>query len=209
MIQDKEITFENLVKNLPDHIKEKLEELKDFRERKDFHPEESCFKHIEIVTNRAIEFGDINLIMVGIFHDIHKLDCYKNNLKKFNKKMSFGHDKAAKNTVLGDESVRRFISDFNGDPDTVGEICGEHMRIHKLGVMRRIKQDRLMNLPFFPKLIAFSVFDDMLLSDEESLKKAKMLFDLAVKFQDDAISDEEIKFLRMSGKMVNKKRNEK
>lgn len=245
----KDITFENIIEKLPIKFLKKLNLLKELRERPDFHPEKSCFEHIKIVTNRAIKFGDNNLIMAGILHDIHKLDCAKINLPRFlirkglidlsfdpierldkltdfkvlkfsklfkiddkkvllkiGKKSGFptspGHDKASEMSIMADAELREFIMNFDADPDTVAGICGEHMRIHMIGKMRKKKQMNLMNLPFFPKLIAFSRFDDMLLSDDKALEEAKELFDLAIKFQEDEASKEDIEKLINSGKMT-------
>lgn len=164
--------FKELITTLPQHIQDKLEELKSMRERPDFHPEPSAFHHIEIVTNRCIEFGDKDLICAGIFHDIHKLDTMKINPKSGHP-TSPGHDKWAQKTIEKDDSVRQWIIDFGADPDTVAGLCGQHMRMHQIGQMKPIKQKRMMDLPFFDKLAVFSTFDNMLICDTSAQVKAK------------------------------------
>jgi hypothetical protein len=129
------MTFNQIIQDLPPHISQKLHDLKTMRERPDYHPEPSAFHHIEIVTSRAIQIGDPDLIMSAIFHDIHKLDTMKIN-PKTGWPTSPGHDTWAFNTVMHDSYVRDFISSHGADPDTVATICGEHMRIHQFDNMR-------------------------------------------------------------------------
>jgi hypothetical protein len=166
------MTFNQIIKTLPLHIQEKLMELKTMRERPDYHPEPSAFHHIEIVTNRCIEFGDLDLICAGIFHDIHKLDTMKINPKSGHP-TSPGHDKWAMKTIEKDNSVRDWIIDFGADPDTVAGLCGQHMRMHQLSQMKTSKQKIMMELPFFDKLAVFATFDDMLICDTAAQLKAK------------------------------------
>jgi len=165
------MTFQSLIPLLPQHIQDKLEELKSMRERPDYHPEPSVWHHIEIVTNRCIKFGDKDLIMAGIFHDIHKLDTMKVNPKS-GFPTSPGHDGWSRKTVQTDESVRKCIIDFGADPDTVAGLCGQHMRIHQFGQMKASKQKTMMELDFFDKLAVFACFDDMLMCDTAAQVKA-------------------------------------
>lgn len=172
------ITFNNIIEGLPHQFLNKLNELKKMRERPDFHPEESAFEHIKIVTERCIKFADPDLIMAAIFHDIHKLDTMKIN-PKTGWPTSPGHDKWAQKTIEKNEDVREFIRNFGADPDTVAGICGQHMRIHQINQMRPVKQKAMIELPFFNKLAAFSAFDDMLVSDDESQHNAESKFCMA------------------------------
>jgi hypothetical protein len=175
---NKNRTFENIISNLPQHILDKLNSLKNLKERPDFHPEKNCLEHIKIVTNRCIEFGDPDLIMAAIFHDIHKLDTMRVN-PKTGWPTSPGHDKWAQKTIEKDNDVRQFIIDFGADPDTVAGICGQHMRIHQINQMKPAKQKAMIELPFFNKLAVFSAFDDMLVTDEVSQYNALNKFSMA------------------------------
>ena len=166
------MTFNDIISTLPQHMFNKLNDLKTLRERPDFHPEPSAFHHIEIVTNRCIEFGDRDLIMAGIFHDIHKLDTMKINPKSGHP-TSPGHDSWARKTIQTDPDVRKFITDFGADPDTVAGLCGQHMRMHQLSQMKPTKQKMMMDLPFFDKLAVFATFDDMLVDDATAQVKAQ------------------------------------
>jgi hypothetical protein len=171
-------TFNDIINGLPHHFWNKLQDLKTMRERPDFHPEENVFEHIRIVTERCINFGDPDLIMAGIFHDIHKLDTAKVNPKS-GWPTSPGHDKWAQKTIEKDKDVRQFIIDFGADPDIVAGICGQHMRIHQINQMKPAKQKTMIDLPFFNKLAAFSAFDDMLVTDDEAGHNAKNKFCMA------------------------------
>lgn len=170
------MTFDKIISTLPQHIQNKLNDLMKMKERPDFHPEENCFEHVRIVTNRCIQFGDKDLICTGIFHDIHKLDTVQIN-PKTGHPTSPGHDKWAFKTVMNDQSVRQWIVDFGADPDTVAGLCGQHMRIHQIGQMKPAKQTAIMNLSFFDKLAVFSVFDNMLISDDQAQQNAKVILD--------------------------------
>ena len=174
------MTFDQIIQGLPPHISLKLQDLKTMRERPDYHPEPSAFHHIEIVTSRAIQIGDPDLIMSAIFHDIHKLDTMKIN-QKTGWPTSPGHDTWAFNTVTNDSHLRDFISSHGADPDTVATICGEHMRIHQFDSMRPGKQQAMRNIPCFDKILAFSQIDDMLTPDTEAISNAIQIINYANK----------------------------
>ena len=175
------MTFKDIIDILPPHIQAKLEDLKTMRERPDFHPEPSAWHHIEIVTNRCIEFGDLDLIMAAVFHDIHKLDTMKINPKS-GFPTSPGHDKWAMKTIEKDRAVRQCIIDFGADPDIVAGVCGNHMRIHQFAQMRKHKQDAMMALPFFDILVAFGCFDDMLIDDKSAQVKAEEMMEKSMSY---------------------------
>ena len=176
------MTFKQIISTLPQHIQQKLNDLKTLRERPDFHPEPSAFHHIEIVTNRCIQFGDLDLICAGIFHDIHKLDTMQINPKSGHP-TSPGHDKWAQKTIENDPAVKQWIIDFGADPDTVAGLCGQHMRMHQIGQMKPTKQKLMMDMQFFDKLAVFSTFDNMLISDDEALEKGQLALQAASQAQ--------------------------
>ena len=168
------MTFDTILESAPKHIQDQFIGLANMRERPDFHPESSAKEHIRIVVNRAIRFGDLDIIMAAFFHDIHKVDTMKIN-EKTGWPTSPGHDKWAMKTIENDIMARDFITTFGADPDTVGGICGEHMRMHQMSRMRPSKQETMMNLPFFDKLAVFACFDDMMVTDDQSLENAKAM----------------------------------
>ena len=168
------MTFKTILESAPEAIQAKFVELALMRERPDFHPEPSAKHHIEIVTNRAIEWGDKDIIMAAFFHDIHKVDTMKIN-PKTGWPTSPGHDKWAMKTIEKDSVVRDFIKSFGADPDIVGGICGQHMRMHQITRMRPSKQQQIIDLSFFSRLAVFACFDDMMVTDAESQENASLV----------------------------------
>lgn len=166
------MTFKQIIQHLPQHMLDKLNGLKDLRERPDFHPESSALEHVQIVTTRAIKTNDPDLIMAAIFHDIHKLDTMKIN-PKTGWPTSPGHDAQAQDTVQNDLQVQEFIKQHGADVDTVATICGQHMRIHQFDNMRPSKQQTMQSIPCFNKIKAFGHLDDMLQSDMGAIFNAQ------------------------------------
>lgn len=159
------MTFQTLIKTAPQIVKDKLEQLKSLRERPDYHPEPSTFHHIEIVTNRLIPTGDMDLILSGVLHDICKFDTVKMN-EKTGWPTSPGHDQAAFDLIFSSSSIQDWIRDNGGDEVNVALICKGHMRFHQLGDMRPFKrEDQIQewtDLGIFDKLQIFGAADNML-----------------------------------------------
>ena len=157
--------FISIIEDAPQIVKDKLEQLKSLRERPDYHPEPSTFHHIEIVTNRLIPTGDMDLILSGILHDICKLDTVKMN-EKTGWPTSPGHDQAAFDLIFSSSSIQDWIRDNGGDEVNVALICKGHMRFHQLGDMRPFKrEDQIQewtDLGIFDKLQIFGAADNML-----------------------------------------------
>ena len=134
------MNFQEIIDTTPHIIKRKLEQLKFLRERPDFHPEESTFEHIRIVTERLMQTGDPDLIMTGIFHDIAKFDTVHKN-PKTGWPTSPGHDAAAQELVTENMQVRSFCTQNGANPDIVAFLCGAHMKFHQLGAMKDSKKE--------------------------------------------------------------------
>ena len=157
-MEQKFATFEELLVLVPEEIKMLIEGLKQLRERPDFHPEENCWIHVKIVTERLITTGDIDLIIAGLFHD-----CGKLVMNKTNPKSGFptapGHDKFGAEKVI---AHKEWVSEMGADPEMVAEICAQHMRIKQIGEMKPAKQKAMRDLKCFDKLCIFEKADDML-----------------------------------------------
>jgi hypothetical protein len=158
-------TFQELIASAPHIIKRKLEQLKFLRERPDFHPEPSAFHHIQIVTERVMQTGDINLVLAGILHDICKLDTVRMN-EKTGWPTSPGHEDAAFELIQNNASVEVWILKNGGDLTKVAEICRHHMRFHQLGQMRPVKRDKWIatwtELGIWDQLQIFGAADNMI-----------------------------------------------
>ena len=61
------MTFDQLIKNAPQIILDKLEDLKTLRENPQWHPEDNSYEHIKIVTERALGTNDPDLFLTGYF----------------------------------------------------------------------------------------------------------------------------------------------
>ena len=137
------MTFESIIESAPSVVKNKLFANQSLRERPDYHPEESAFEHIKIVTERLIPTGDMNLILAGIFHDICKAETAKTN-PKTGWPTCPGHDIAAFDFIMETPVVQTWISNNGSDPRTVAHICLGHMRFHQLGGMRPQKRELII-----------------------------------------------------------------
>lgn len=168
--------FHDIIQTAPHIIKRKLEQLKFLRERPDFHPEPSAFHHIQIVTDRLVPTGNPNLIMAGILHDICKLDTVREN-PKTGFPTSPGHDDAAHDLILNDQSIQEFIRQNGAKVTMVANICKAHMRFHQLGQMRPAKRDKQIqdwtDQGIFDMLQIFGAADNMLVDfDLNNLEKS-------------------------------------
>jgi HD superfamily phosphodiesterase len=151
-------TFEELLTQAPQEVRDMIEGLKELRERPDYHPEPNAYEHVKIVTERLMLTGDPDLIMAGLFHDITKKIDAKINPKS-GWPTSPGHDR-------GGARVARKHSDFvqsiGANIDNVFEICEQHMRIKQIDDMRPSKQKALRDLSNWKKLEIFTLADNML-----------------------------------------------
>lgn len=152
-------TFEELIALLPPELQERLEKLKANPERTDYHPEGNTYDHIEIVTERLMTTGDIDLIIAGLFHDMFKLETTRLNPKN-GQLCAFGHEKGSAKLVLIHSD---FIRKMGGDVDIVYGIVNNHMRIKQYNKMKQIKQQKLDELPYIKKLKVFALADSMLI----------------------------------------------
>jgi hypothetical protein len=156
------MTFDTLIQIAPQIVLDKLEGLKLLRERPDYHPEDSAFEHVKIVTNRLIQTGNPDLIMAGIFHDIFKKETAKLNPKN-GYPTSPGHDKAAADWIKSNTEVQSFIESNGANFLRVAEICMQHMRIKVYDEMNEKKKKAYRLTEIFSDLLIFSMADDMLI----------------------------------------------
>ena len=140
MILKNNMTFEEFIDNAPNCVKLKLSECKGLRERPDYHPEESAYEHIKIVTERLIPTGDINLVLAGVFHDICKADTAKIN-PKTGWPTCPGHDTAAFDFIAQSLGARSWIRIKGGDEAIVSGISLNHMKFHQIGAMKETKRE--------------------------------------------------------------------
>lgn len=155
--------FNDFIKatNPPQSVMSRLEALKGLRERPDFHPEESAFEHIRIVTERLIPSGDMDLILGGCLHDLFKHDTARLN-PKTGYMSCYGHDNEVAKFIQGDTEIQEWIKSCGADPIIVMGLCKDHMRFHQFDVMKKSKQNELMETEYWDKLNILGAADDML-----------------------------------------------
>lgn len=156
-------TFLELIETTspPQSVTSRLEALKGLRERPDFHPEESAFEHIKIVTERLIPTGDSDLILAGCLHDLFKHDTVRINPKNGYPTCP-GHDTEVAKFILVSVDVQEWIKNLGGEVNTVADLCRDHMRFHQFDKMRRVKQEEFMSRPHWAKLEVLGAADNML-----------------------------------------------
>jgi hypothetical protein len=156
-------TFLQLIEttSTPQSVTSRLESLKGLRERPDFHPEESAFEHIKIVTDRLIPTGDSDLILAGCLHDLFKHDTVRINTKNGYPTCP-GHDTGVAKFILASVDVQEWIKSLGGEVNNVADLCRDHMRFHQFDKMRRSKQDEFMSRPHWGKLEILGAADNML-----------------------------------------------
>lgn len=147
--------------NTPLCVTSRLELLKGLVERKDYHPEDNTYVHIQIVTDRLFQTGDIDLILAGICHDLFKHDTLELN-PRTGIMYSPLHDKAVAEFILVDKDIREWITSLGGDVDTVMNLCKDHMRFHRFDEMQKKKQKEFISRPHWEKLKFLGAADNML-----------------------------------------------
>jgi hypothetical protein len=147
--------------NILSSILERYEKLKSLRERPDYHPEESAFEHIRIVTDRLIPTGDPDLIVSGMLHDLFKCDTATIN-PKTGYPTCPGHDVAVASFIRRDEEIQRWIISMGADVDMVQNLCKDHMRFHQFSQMKKQKQEEFMSRSHWKKLEFLGAADNML-----------------------------------------------
>lgn len=106
-------------------LNELLNNTKDFKDHPTWHPENSLYHHILLVTYRAYVFyNEPNLVMAGLLHDICKPigaiwhDGYQRNVY---------HAKQAYDLIQSNDDIKYLIKSNGADYEIVSLICKHHM----------------------------------------------------------------------------------
>jgi putative nucleotidyltransferase with HDIG domain len=154
-------SFEELISIAPAHVKETLEQLKSFKENPKYHKEDNTYEHVKGVTDQFIhvpaEEQDINMILTGLYHDLGKQATKKPNPKAIGTFQSIGHEVVSARMVRQDAG---WIKSLGGDPELIGNLVYNHMRLHQMGVMKPKKVADMKSLPFYDKLAMFGAADN-------------------------------------------------
>lgn len=157
--------FDSIVWTAPQIVKDELDKNKTLRERPDYHPEESAYEHIRIVTERLSDTKDMTLVMSGVFHDIMKAALARPN-PKTGWPTSPGHGESAALFIDAHEEIQKWILAQGADLTKVKDICYYHMRMNHLQDMRADKAksyiQKWKDAGVWEYLQVFSRADDML-----------------------------------------------
>ena len=91
--------FDDIINKFPSDLKNRILNLKNVDQRRDFHPEGDVLTHTSIVFSRLEKFNDIDLLLAAIFHDIGK-DITAGIHPKKGHITHFGHEKISAQIVL-------------------------------------------------------------------------------------------------------------
>jgi len=151
------MTFQELINKAPKEIQEIIELLKEIEQNPEHHPEGCVYNHEKIVVNRAIKYGDIDIIIAALFHDLGK--AFTTKMSEKGHWTSYGHEQKSSDIV---QRYKKWIEEQGANYDIVYFIVSNHMRIHFIDKMKPSKVKALKSHPYFPKLEIFSKMDEMI-----------------------------------------------
>ena len=65
--------FDNIINKFPSDLKNRILNLKNVDQRRDFHPEGDVLTHTKVVFDRLTDTtDDIDILLAAIFHDVGK-----------------------------------------------------------------------------------------------------------------------------------------
>jgi len=161
-------TYDELYNLAPQEIKDYIDKCNETPQGTNYHPEGHVGIHNRIVYDRAAEYGDLNLALSALFHDLGKVDTSAPNKK--GGISAIGHENVSANLVY---KYRQWIGSIGGQFMKVKEIVENHMKIKYMNEMRPSKKEAMRNLSTYPELIVFSKFDDMRTLTDEELNRYK------------------------------------
>lgn len=119
-----------------------------------WHPEGHTRIHIELVTNRLHNaYGDINLVLAGLFHDLGKVDATKWNGETWT---AGGHEIISTDIVW---CFKNWIIEMGGDVEIVSFIVKNHMRIKYLSDFKMSKKIEFIEHEYFDYVLKFNSAD--------------------------------------------------
>lgn len=150
--------FRELCVNVPYELREYINKCKETPQSKIWHPEGNCYNHINIVYNRARQYGDLNLSIAAFFHDLGKVDTTKVHPTKPGAFPAHGHELVSLRLV---EKYKDWIEEQGANFDIVHYVVKNHMRIQQINNMRHLKREMFKKDKYFSYVEKFSEFDDM------------------------------------------------
>lgn len=148
--------FLRLYQLAPENLKREIDNTKESKQNKYWHPEGDTFIHTRLVTNRLANcYNDINLNLSGLFHDLGKFETTYFDEKKEDW-TSPGHEEISIKILY---KYKDWVKEMNGDINIIDFIISNHMRYKYLDEMRLSEQIKLIEHPYFELLKKFSTAD--------------------------------------------------
>jgi hypothetical protein len=167
------VKFERILKLVPIEIKQLIEKCKTVPQDADWHPEapndivpHNVFKHTKIVYNRALTFGDVDLQLSALFHDLGKVKTTVVSTKKNNSWQAIDHELESAALV---KTHKKWIEKMGGNWENVFEIVSQHMRIKFMNEMKLSKRQAIERNILFKKFVKFLEFDNMQTLNQDEL----------------------------------------
>jgi len=151
-------TFNELWSRLPEAVRTATAKCE---QNPAYHPEGNVDVHIEMVFDYANDnyFGDNDLLLCALFHDLGKVDTFKIHPKK-GVPTSYGHERHAEKYI--DKYIHLF-ADLRPNVERIKEICANHMKAHLYisgSLSKPAKRKAFESLKYFDDIMKFANCDD-------------------------------------------------
>jgi len=157
-MENKIPTFEEMVILAPEELKDILLRNAETPQSPNWHPEGNVLKHIQIVYNRAMKSGDLDMVVTAFFHDLGKESTTRPSRNTKGSWSAYGHELASLRLV---EKYKDWIESLGANYERVHELVKYHMKIKLMPEMRPIKQKEMRDNPYYDDLLIFTEFDNM------------------------------------------------
>ena len=145
--------FKDLFNTMPSVLQKRIHNLKNIKQRKDYHPEGNVLKHTIYAVERALKTSDIDLAIAAMLHDVGKDETAGIHPEKGHE-THWGHEKVSAKLI---KKYRKWIVGIGGTPSDVYYIVKNSGRIKSFHNMRKFKQDKMkVQKGRFGKLDKFS-----------------------------------------------------
>ena len=154
--------FEEFINRLPTEV---VQQLKDTKQDVKWHPEGNVYNHIKLVFEVAeTDFnGDIDLLVASIFHDLGKIDTYKEKILE-DGTVKISHIEHELKSLDYIKLYFDRFSDLTQNKSKIRSIVKNHMRAHlyNSGEMKKHKKRKAFeDLEDFKSIMEFLKCDEM------------------------------------------------
>jgi len=137
--------------NLLIYILPEIKALQGLQHKEKHHPEGDAYEHTIKAIDSVIDCYDIRVLLSILFHDCGKVVVYDSLNLTFK-----GHDKEALNIIKRVANRLKFSNELK---DCILYCAKEHMKMHNLSNMKKIKVCKLISSPYFDILTKVYIAD--------------------------------------------------